>query len=121
MFYQTKISSITREDHVWCLFIDGAFNGEGPGAGLRLINSEGHEFMYAIRLNFKSTNNEAEYEALLAGLRITKKLGVRHLEASINSMLIAGKINGSYEAKNEAIASYLFQEKNLYFNLYLVK
>ncbi|XP_076881166.1 uncharacterized protein LOC143529221 [Bidens hawaiensis] len=75
---------------VWSLFTDGASISEGCGAGLGLVNPEGHEFTYAIKLDFKSTNNEAEYEAFLAGLRIAKKLGVKHLEARVDSMLIAG-------------------------------
>ncbi|XP_076882464.1 uncharacterized protein LOC143530937 [Bidens hawaiensis] len=83
--------------------------------GLRLVNPEGHEFTYTIKLDFKSTNNEAEYEAFLAGLRIANKLGVRHLEACVDSILVARKINGSYEAKNEIMASYLSQAKELIF------
>ncbi|XP_076903048.1 uncharacterized protein LOC143557999 [Bidens hawaiensis] len=64
-----------EQGQVWSLFMDGASSSEGSGAGLRLVNPKGHEFTYAIKLYFKSTNNEAEYEAFLAGLRIEKKLG----------------------------------------------
>ncbi|XP_076932868.1 uncharacterized protein LOC143598561 [Bidens hawaiensis] len=88
-------------------------SSEGSGADLRLVNPEGHEFTYAIKLDFKSTNNEAEYEAFLAGLQIAKKLGVKHLEAQVDSMLIAGQINGTYEAKNDVMASYQSQVKVL--------
>ncbi|XP_076908898.1 uncharacterized protein LOC143565958 [Bidens hawaiensis] len=45
--------------------------------------------------------------------QITKKLGVKHLEAQVYSMLIAGQINGTYEATNDMMASYLSQEKDL--------
>ncbi|XP_076902909.1 uncharacterized protein LOC143557810 [Bidens hawaiensis] len=76
--------------HVWSLFTNGAPSGEGSGVGLRLVNPEGHEFTYAIKLDFKSTNNEVEYKAFLAGLLIAKKLGVQHLEARVDSMSIAG-------------------------------
>ncbi|XP_076916638.1 uncharacterized protein LOC143576435 [Bidens hawaiensis] len=88
-------------------------SSEGSGAGLRLINPERHEFTYAIKLDFKSTNNEAEYEAFLAELRIARKLGVKHLEARVDSMLIAGQINGTYEAKTDVMASYLSQARVL--------
>ncbi|XP_076913574.1 uncharacterized protein LOC143572246 [Bidens hawaiensis] len=64
-----------EQGKVWSLFTDGASSSEGSGAGLRLVNPEGYEFTYAIILDFKITNNEAEYEAFLAGLRIAKKLG----------------------------------------------
>ncbi|XP_076889005.1 uncharacterized protein LOC143539622 [Bidens hawaiensis] len=98
-----------EQGQVWSLFTDEASSSEGSGAGLRLVNPEGHEFTYAIKLDFKSTNNEAEYEAFLAGLRIAKKLGVKYLEARVDSMLIAGQINGTYEAKSDVMASYLSQ------------
>ncbi|XP_076905911.1 uncharacterized protein LOC143561821 [Bidens hawaiensis] len=98
-----------EQRQVWSLFTDGASSSEGSGAGLRLVNPEGHEFTYAIKLDFKSTNNEVEYEAFLAGLRIAKKIGVKHLEARVDSMLIAGQINGTCEAINDVMASYLSQ------------
>ncbi|XP_076905963.1 uncharacterized protein LOC143561878 [Bidens hawaiensis] len=102
-----------QKDEVWKLFIDGASNDEGEGAGLRITNPEGQHFTYAIHLEFKSTNNEAEYEALLAGLRIAKKLGAHHLEAHVDSMLVANQIEGSYDAKDDKMASYLAQAKAL--------
>ncbi|XP_076942335.1 uncharacterized protein LOC143612140 [Bidens hawaiensis] len=102
-----------EQRQVWSLFTDGASSNEGSSAGLWLVNLEGHEFTYAIKLDFKTTNNEAEYEAFLEGLRIAKKLGVRHLEARVDSMLITGQINGTYEAKNDVMASYLSHAKDL--------
>ncbi|KAI3807942.1 hypothetical protein L1987_23880 [Smallanthus sonchifolius] len=60
----------------------------------KLVLVLGNEFTYAIRLEFKSTNNEAEYEALLAGLRIAKKMGAKHIEARVDSLLIAGQPPG---------------------------
>ncbi|GJR10899.1 reverse transcriptase domain-containing protein [Tanacetum coccineum] len=52
------------------LYTDGASSFDGSGAGLMLISPEGKEYTYALRFKFKTTKNEAEYEALLAGLRI---------------------------------------------------
>ncbi|XP_076886778.1 uncharacterized protein LOC143536741 [Bidens hawaiensis] len=102
-----------ERDQTWSLFTVGASSNEGSGAGLRLVNPEGHEFTYAIKLDFKSTNNEAEYEAFLAGLRIAKKVGIKHLEARVDSMLIDGQINRTYEVKTDVMASYLLQAKDL--------
>ncbi|XP_076923643.1 uncharacterized protein LOC143585845 [Bidens hawaiensis] len=96
-----------QKDEVWKLFTDGASNNQGAGAGLRITNPEGQHFTYAIRLEFKSTNNEAEYEALLARLRIAKKLGARHLEAHVDSMLVANQIEGPYDARDDKMTSYL--------------
>ncbi|GJY15600.1 reverse transcriptase domain-containing protein [Tanacetum coccineum] len=50
----------------WRLYTDGAYNSDGSGAGLTLVDPKGKEYTYALRFEFKTTNNEAEYEALLA-------------------------------------------------------
>ncbi|GJW43412.1 reverse transcriptase domain-containing protein [Tanacetum coccineum] len=59
----------------WILFTDGSSCTNGSGARLILINPEGMEFTYALRFRFDATNNEAEYEALIAGLRIAEQMG----------------------------------------------
>ncbi|GJY67937.1 reverse transcriptase domain-containing protein [Tanacetum coccineum] len=59
----------------WILFMDGSSCTDGSRAGLILTNLEGMEFTYARTLRFDATNNEAEYEALIAGLRIAKQMG----------------------------------------------
>ncbi|XP_076910051.1 uncharacterized protein LOC143567540 [Bidens hawaiensis] len=111
--YEQKPPAPSDESQKWALFTDGASSVEGSGTGLKLINLDGQEFTYAIKLNFKSTNNEAEFEAFLAGLRIAKKMGVKFMEAWVDSMLIAGQVSGTYEAKNEVMASYMSQSKDL--------
>ncbi|GJT56313.1 reverse transcriptase domain-containing protein [Tanacetum coccineum] len=52
----------------WTLFTDGSSCVDGSRAGLILTDSEGAEFTYALRFRFEATNNEAEYEALIAGI-----------------------------------------------------
>ncbi|KAJ0942375.1 putative ribonuclease H [Helianthus annuus] len=97
----------------WLLYTDGASNEDGAGAGLRLVSPDKHEFTYAIRLEFKSTNNEAEYEAFLAGLCLAIRMGVKNLEADVDSLLVAGQINDQYDAKGDVMALYLEQAKTL--------
>uniref|UniRef100_A0A2N9EFD4 Reverse transcriptase domain-containing protein n=1 Tax=Fagus sylvatica TaxID=28930 RepID=A0A2N9EFD4_FAGSY len=64
---------------------------------------EGRVLKHAVRLQYPTTNNEAEYEALLIGLRITKVLGVTTLKVQ----LVVGQVNGEYEAKKERMVKYL--------------
>ncbi|GJS08699.1 reverse transcriptase domain-containing protein [Tanacetum coccineum] len=64
-------------------------------------------YAYALRLTFASTNNEAEYEALLAGLRIARMMNVLRLEVKVDSKLVASQINGMYEASNGSMIKYL--------------
>ncbi|GJU81704.1 reverse transcriptase domain-containing protein [Tanacetum coccineum] len=63
----------------WILFTDGSSFIDGSVAGLMLTNPEGMEFTYALRFRFKATNNEAVYEALIVGFRITEQMGVKNL------------------------------------------
>nr|GEX58196.1 reverse transcriptase domain-containing protein [Tanacetum cinerariifolium] len=63
----------------WTLFTDGSSCVDGSGAGLILTSPEGVEFTYAMRFQFTASNNEAEYEALVAGLRIAARIGVKNV------------------------------------------
>ncbi|GJT05510.1 reverse transcriptase domain-containing protein [Tanacetum coccineum] len=59
-----------KAKEVWRLFTDGSSNEGGFGDELILIYPNEVEFTYALRFEFKVSNNEAEYEELLVGLRI---------------------------------------------------
>ncbi|XP_076939919.1 uncharacterized protein LOC143608896 [Bidens hawaiensis] len=102
-----------RKEQICQLYPNEAYNDEGSSTGLNLKVPEGHEFTYAIRLDFKSTNNEEEFEAFLAGLRIAKNFRAKYLEAHVDSMLLANHIEGAYEAKDDKMVSYLAQAKAL--------
>ncbi|GKB20728.1 reverse transcriptase domain-containing protein [Tanacetum coccineum] len=95
----------------WTLFTDGASSPKGSGAGLVLIGPSGIEYTYALRLTFPSTNNEAEYEALLAGLRIARQMNISKIEVKVDSKLVANQINGSYEANKDSMIRYLAKAK----------
>ncbi|GJW19150.1 zinc finger, CCHC-type containing protein [Tanacetum coccineum] len=64
----------------WTLFTDGSSCIDGSGASLILTSPDGAEFTYGLRFQFTASNNEAEYEALLAGLRIAAQMGVRNVQ-----------------------------------------
>ncbi|GJS56721.1 MAK10-like protein [Tanacetum coccineum] len=76
------------------------FSLKGSGAGLVLIHPSGAEYTYALRLNFVSSNNEAESEALLAGLRITRKMKDRRQMAAIREARYKTKMEQYYNQKN---------------------
>ncbi|GKF20430.1 reverse transcriptase domain-containing protein [Tanacetum coccineum] len=87
----------------WTLFTDGSSCIDGSGAGLILTNPERVEFTYAMRSRFEATNNEAEYEALIVGLWIAEQMGVKNLQANVDSRLVANQVNGSYVAKESGM------------------
>ncbi|GJX79524.1 reverse transcriptase domain-containing protein [Tanacetum coccineum] len=97
----------------WTLFMDGSSCLEGSGAGLILTSLEGEEFTYALRFEFDASNNEAEYKALVAGLRISEQISVKNLIAKVDSRLVANQINGLYEAKEQSMTQYLQKAKAL--------
>ena len=57
---------------VWVLHVDGASNAQGSGAGMILADPDGFYTEYALRFSFKTTNNQAKYEALLTRLKLTE-------------------------------------------------
>ncbi|GKB11544.1 reverse transcriptase domain-containing protein [Tanacetum coccineum] len=67
----------------WTLFTDGSSCVDRSGAGLTQTSPEGRKFTYALRFQFTSSNNEAEYEALIAGLRIATQMGLRNVHEGV--------------------------------------
>jgi hypothetical protein len=62
-------------DH-WIMYFDGSYTLKGAGAGVVLIPPEGDVLKYVIQIEFPTTNNTAEYEGLVTGLRLAKELGI---------------------------------------------
>ena len=70
-----------------------------------------------VRLDFPTTNNEAEYEALVAGLDLTKAVGAANMVVYSDSQVVTRQVNGNYNYKNERMKKYLEQVKNRVSNL----
>uniref|UniRef100_A0A2N9FJY0 RNase H type-1 domain-containing protein n=1 Tax=Fagus sylvatica TaxID=28930 RepID=A0A2N9FJY0_FAGSY len=102
---------LERKD--WVLYVDGAANSRGSGLGIVLISPEGELLEQAVRLGFSASNNEAEYEALLHGLRAAKRLGADPLTIHCDSQLIVNQLTGEYMAKDERMIAYLDLARNL--------
>ena len=92
---------------VWRLSVDEATNAQGSGAGLILTFPERIDIEYALRFGFRASNNEAEYEAVIAGLNLAHSMEVDELEVCSNSQLVVKQIEDSYEARVEKIILYL--------------
>ena len=68
---------------------------------------------YGVQLKFPTTNNEAEYEGILTGLRLSKALEAKNLLVQSDSKLVIGQIKEEYEAKEERMQKYLKLMKHL--------
>ncbi|XP_074323796.1 uncharacterized protein LOC141660708 [Apium graveolens] len=90
----------------WKLFVDGSVAGKKCGAGLILYSPEGFEICQAIRFDFPLTNNEAKYEALLAGMKLARSLEAKHLRAFSDSMLVVKYFTGEYKQRDTRTKAY---------------
>ncbi|XP_074342162.1 uncharacterized protein LOC141679602 [Apium graveolens] len=90
----------------WTLKVDGSSISERPGAGLILKSPEGFMIQIAISFGFPATNNQAEYEALIAGLKLSRTLRVQDLKIYDDSHIVVKQTNGEYIAKDPSLAKY---------------
>ncbi|KAL5560858.1 hypothetical protein UlMin_030605 [Ulmus minor] len=95
----------------WKLYVDGSSTETSSGAGIILVSPDGVKLSCAVRFKFKATNNQAEYEALLSGLRLAKEVSARHLTIYSDSQLVISQVNSEFQAKGEKMASYLEKAK----------
>ena len=108
----TEATQLAPDLPIWKLFVDGDVNAQGSGAGLILTSSYEIDTKYALRFGFRASNNEAEYEAVIARLNLTH-FKVDQLEVSSDSQLVVKQIEDSYEARGEKVILYLKKVREL--------
>ena len=79
----------------------------GSGIGIILESPTGEKISYALRLEFPASNNEANYEAMIAGLRLAREMGIEKIKVYSDSQLVVNQVNEDYQAQGENIATYL--------------
>jgi hypothetical protein len=84
----TQMSPLQIQAECWTLYFDGSVMKTGAGAGLLFISPLEEHMRYAVRLHFPTSNNMAEYEALLCGLRIAIEMGIKRLDIREDSQLM---------------------------------
>ncbi|KAL0458252.1 UNVERIFIED_CONTAM: Gag-Pol polyprotein [Sesamum latifolium] len=85
----------------WSLYVDGSSTSIGSGAGVVLESPQGDKFEYAIKLEYPFSNNEAKYEAFLAGGELALAVGAKKIVIYSDSQLVVNQVRGSYEARDE--------------------
>ena len=106
---------------IWKLSVDGATNAQGSGAGLILTSPEGIDIEYALRFGFQASNNEAEYEAFIAGLNLAHSLEIDQLEVCRDSQLVVRQLEDTYKAKSGRMILYLKKVRDLLKKFVLVQ
>jgi ribonuclease HI len=91
---------------VWKMFFDGASSKEGVGAGVIFVSPYQETIPLSYKLEFEATNNVAEYEALVLGLRAAKDMGIEELSVFGDAELIIHQIKNIYQAKHPRLRTY---------------
>ncbi|XP_058189210.1 uncharacterized protein LOC131306800 [Rhododendron vialii] len=101
------------KDETWTLYFDGASNQKVFGIGVLLVSPEGSHIPLAFKLNFEVTNNEAEYEACIVGMRVALEIGVKILEVVGDSNLVVSQANGEWRVRDKKMKQYHQELDNL--------
>lgn len=97
----------------WVLYVDGASGRTVSGAGVVLEGPNGFLMEHSLIFKFKTSNNQAEYEALLAGLQLAKDMGARKVICRTDSQLVVGQMNGDFQVREDHLLRYYHQACSL--------
>ena len=104
---QQDIATDSGKAQVWQMSVDGSSGEQGSGAWIVLEGPKGEEIYYAVKLEFIATNNQAEYEALIAGLELAKAVKADRVKIIINSQLVANHVSERFQPRDKKIELYL--------------
>jgi ribonuclease HI len=90
----------------WTLYFDGSVMKTGVGAGLLFVSPLGEHMRYAVRLHFPASNNMAEYEALLCGLKIAIEIGIKRLDVRGDSQLVIDQVMKNASCHDDKMEAY---------------
>jgi ribonuclease HI len=103
---ETQTPPKERELEYWTINFDGSLQLQGVGARILVTSPKGESFKYVLQMHFSASNNTAEYEALLHGLRITTTLGIHRLKVLGDSLLIVNQVNKEWSCLDDKMLLY---------------
>ncbi|XP_074347581.1 uncharacterized protein LOC141686445 [Apium graveolens] len=95
------------ESEAWVLFTDGSSTSQTGGAGIVLTKPEGFVVKQVVKFKFPATNNEAEYEGLIDGLKLAHKLEASVIDLFSDSQLVVKQVLGEFKSINDRMATYM--------------
>ena len=101
------------DQEYWTMYFDGLLMKRGVGAGLVFISPLGVRMRYMVRLHFPSSNNVAEYEALINDLRIAIELGIRRLDIRGDSQLVVDQVMKESSYHDAKMVAYYREVRRL--------
>jgi ribonuclease HI len=102
----TQLPTAPIQPELWTMFFDGSLTKTGAGVGLLFVSPLGKHLRYVVRLYFPASNNVAEYEALVNGLRIAIELWVRCLDAHGDSQLVIDQVMKNSHCRDPKMEAY---------------
>jgi ribonuclease HI len=109
----TQLPAAPIQSELWTMFFDGSLVKTGAGAGLLFISPLGKHLRYVLRLHFPVSNNVAEYEALVNGLRIAIELGVQPLDTHGDSQLVINQVMKNSHCRDPKMEAYCDEVRRL--------
>jgi ribonuclease HI len=109
----TQLPAAPIQPKLWTMYFDGSLMKTGAGVGLLFISPLEKHLRYVLRLHFPASNNMAEYEALVNGLRIAIELGVRRLDARGDSQLVINQVMKNSHCRDPKMEAYCDEVRRL--------
>jgi ribonuclease HI len=95
------------------MYFDGSLKLNGGGAGVLSISPRGEQLKYVLQILWEVSNNEAEYEVLLHGLRLAISLGIKRLLVYGDSLLVVQQVNKEWDCNKEMMDAYVQEVRKL--------
>jgi ribonuclease HI len=106
---ENQLPTPTERPEHCVMYFDGSLKLEGAGARVLSISPKDEQLKNVLRIFWKVSNNEAEYEALLHGLRLAISLGIKRLLVYDDSAVVINQVNKSWEHKKENMDTYCLE------------
>src|SRR5215216_6055428 len=101
------------DPNYWTMHFDGSKLRNGLGAGIVLTSPKRDQLKYVLQIHFAASNNVAEYEALVHGLKVAKEIGIRRILCYGNSDLVIQQVSGHWDALDANMALYRFHVQKI--------
>jgi ribonuclease HI/transposase InsO family protein len=109
----TQLPTPQTQAECWTMYFDGSVMKTDAGAGLLFVSPLGEHMRYLVRLHFPVSNNMAEYEALLGGLRIAIELDIKRLDIRGDSQLVIDQVMKNASCHDEKMEAYCAEVRKL--------
>jgi ribonuclease HI len=110
---ENQLPTPTERPEHWVMYFDDSLKLEGAGAGVLLISRTSEQLKNVLQIFWKISNNEAEYEALLHGLRLAASLGIKQLLVYGDSAVVINQVNKSWDRNKENMDAYFLEVRKL--------